>query len=63
MNVFLGKQAKSLFYGRDIPVNSIGVFQSIGGEWVYWFTNGFIYDTGVAKSESEALQIAKNNFK
>jgi hypothetical protein len=35
MEIYLGKQAKSLFYGRDVPINSIGVFQTIGGDWLY----------------------------
>ena len=63
MNIYLGDQAKKLFYMREVPVNSIGVFQSHVGEWLYWFNDGWTYDTGFADSETEALQIAKKNFK
>jgi hypothetical protein len=63
MEVYLGKQAKSLFYGRDIPIDSIGVFQSHVGEWLYWFNDGWTYDTGFADTEVEAMETAKRNFK
>lgn len=63
MNIFLGDQAKRLFYNRDVPYGSIGVFLSIGGDWVYWYSDGFTFDTGFADTEAEALQIAKNNFR
>ncbi len=35
MNIYLGDQAKRLYYGRDIPIDTIGVFQSHRGEWLY----------------------------
>jgi len=63
MEIYLEQQAKSLFYMREVPVESIGVFQSAGGDWVYWYSDGFTYDTGFADSEAEALQIAKKNFR
>ena len=63
MEIYLGKQAKSLFYGRDIPINSIGVFQTIGGDWLYWFNDDWTYDTGCADTEVEAMETAKRNFK
>jgi hypothetical protein len=63
MEIYLGKQAKSLFYGRDVPINSIGVFQTIGGDWLYWFNDGWTYDTGVADTEVEAIETAKKNFR
>ena len=63
MNIYLGQQAKSLFYMREVPVESIGVFQAAGGDWLYWYSDDFTYDTGVADTETEALQIAKKNFK
>lgn len=63
MNIYLGQQAKSLFYMREVPINSIGVFQSVGGDWIYWYNDGFTYDTGVADTEAEAFHIAKKNFK
>jgi hypothetical protein len=63
MTIYLRDQAKKLFYMREVPVGSIGVFQSIGGDWLYWFSDGFTYDTGVADTEAEALMIAKKNFR
>lgn len=63
MTIYLGQQAKSLFYMREVPIESIGVFQSAGGDWLYWFSDGFTYDTGAADTEQEALQIAKKNFR
>lgn len=63
MEIYLGKQAKSLFYGRDVPINSIGVFQTIGGDWLYWFNDNWTYDTGVADTEVEAMETAKKNFR
>lgn len=63
MTIYLGDQAKRLYYGRDIPIDTIGVFQSHKGEWLYWYCSGWVYDTGFADSEAEALQIAKKNFK
>jgi hypothetical protein len=63
MTIYIGDQAKKLFYMREVPVGSIGVFQSHVGEWLYWYSNGFTYDTGFADTESEALMIAKKNFR
>jgi len=63
MTIYLGEQAKRLFYMREVPIDSIGVFQSHVGEWLYWYNDGFTYDTGFADSETEALQVAKKNFK
>jgi hypothetical protein len=63
MEIYLRDQAKRLFYSRDIPVDSIGVFQSHIGEWIYWFNDDWTYDTGFSDTESEALQIAKKNFR
>jgi hypothetical protein len=63
MTIYIGDQAKKLFYMREVPVESIGVFESIGGDWLYWFSDGFTYDTGVADTEAEALMIAKKNFR
>jgi hypothetical protein len=63
MNVYIGDQAKRIFYSLDIPKNSIGVFESKNGEWIYWFTDGWAYDTGSADSELEAHRMAKENFR
>ena len=48
---------------RDIPLGSIGVFMSHTQEFIYWYCNGYTFDTGFAYTEAEALQIAKRNFK
>ena len=63
MNVYIGDQAKRMFHSMDVPHNSIGVFQSKSGDWVYWFTDGWAYDSGSAETEVEALQKAKENFR
>ena len=63
MEFYLREQAKRLFYSRDIPINSIGVFQSHVGEWLYWSCDEHVYDTGFADTEAEALQKAKARIK
>jgi len=63
MNVYIGDQAKRMFHSMDVPHNSIGVFQSKSGDWVYWFTDGWAYDSGSAETEAEALRKAKENFR
>ncbi len=60
------------FYGRDkaeivfkslnIPVNSLGVFKANDNEWIYWFSDANIYDTGSATTEAEAKQKAKRHI-
>jgi hypothetical protein len=39
------------------------VFQTIGGDWLYWFNDDWTYDTGCADTEVEAMETAKRNFK
>lgn len=63
MNVYIGDQAKRMFHSMDVPHNSIGVFQCNSGDWVYWFTDGWAYDSGSAETEAEALRKAKENFR
>lgn len=63
MNVYIGDQARRIFYNLDIPHNSIGVFESNSGDWIYWFTDGWAYDSGSAENEIEALKKAKENFR
>ena len=63
MNVYIGDQAKRMFHNLDIPQNSIGAFESNSGEWVYWFSDGWAYDSGSADTETEALKKAKENFR
>lgn len=62
MNIYLGDQAKRLYFSRDIPLNTIGVFQSIKGEWLYWYCTDWTFDTGFADTEAEALRVVKKNF-
>jgi len=59
MEIYLRDQAKKIFYSRDIPIESMGVFNSNTDEWVYWYKDEKIYDTGFADTEAEALQKAK----
>lgn len=63
MNVYIGDQAKQMFHEMDVPEKSIGVFQSNSGDWVYWFNDGWAYDSGSAETELEALRKAKENFR
>jgi hypothetical protein len=63
MNVYIGDDAKRMFHNMDVPQKSIGVFQSNAGDWVYWFSDGWAYDSGSAETEAEALQKAKENFR
>jgi len=63
MNIYIGSQAKSIFHSGDIPPSSVGVFEASDGSWVYWFTDGWAYDSGSADNEVEALRKAKNNFR
>lgn len=63
MNVYVGDQAKRMFHNLDIPKNSIGVFECKNGEWIYWFTDGWTFDSGSASSELEAHRMAKENFR
>lgn len=63
MNVYIGDQAKRIFETLDVPQKSIGVFQSSSGEWVYWFTDGWVYDSGSADTELDALRKAKENIR
>jgi hypothetical protein len=63
MNVYIGDQARRIFYSLDIPQNSIGVFESNSGDWIYWFSDGWAYDSGSAENKIEALRKAKENFR
>lgn len=63
MQVYIGDQAKRLFDTEDVPLNSIGVFFSEMGEWAYWFSDKWYFDTGCAETEIEALRKAKDNLR
>jgi len=63
MTVFLGDQAKRLYFTKDMPLGSIGVFLGPAGDYLYWYCEGHTYDTGSAETEQEALETAKRNFK
>lgn len=64
MRIYLGSQAKFMFKDDDIPVNSIGVFKSwASDDWVYWYSDRFLYDVGDAKTESKALSKAIKNLR
>jgi len=51
-----------VFKSQKIPVNSFGVFKANDDEWIYWFSDGQIYETGSATTEAEALQKAKRHI-
>lgn len=59
MEIFLREKAEIVFKSQTIPVNSLGVFKVSDEEWIYWFSDGKIYDTGSATTEPEAMQKAK----
>uniref|UniRef100_UPI00404844DA hypothetical protein n=1 Tax=Algoriphagus sp. TaxID=1872435 RepID=UPI00404844DA len=59
MEIFLREKAEIVFKSQNIPVNSLGVFKANDEEWIYWFKNGKIYDTGSATTEAEAMHKAK----
>ena len=63
MNIYLGQQAKSLFFGREIPMDSMGVFKSNIDECVYWYRDERVYDTGFADTQAEAMQKSKAYIK
>ena len=63
MNIYLGQQAKKLFFGREIPMDSMGVFKSNIDEWVYWYRDERVYDTGFADTQAEAMQKSKAYIK
>ena len=62
MEIYLGDKAEKKFNGLNIPVNSLGVFKANDDEWVYWFSDGKIYDTGSVTTEAEAIQKAKSHI-
>jgi hypothetical protein len=41
----------------------MGIFESNKDEWVYWYKDEKIYDTGFADTEAEAIQKAKRYIK
>ena len=59
MEIFGRDKAEIVFKSLNIPVNSLGVFKANDNEWIYWFSDGKIYDTGSATTEAEAKQKAK----
>lgn len=59
MEIYLRDKAEKKFKSLNIPVNSLGVFKVSDEEWIYWFNDGKIYDTGSATTEAEAMQKAK----
>jgi hypothetical protein len=63
MEIYLRESAKKIFYSRDIPIKSMGIFESNKDEWVYWYKDEKIYDTGFADTEAEAIQKAKRYIK
>jgi len=63
MEIYLRDQAKRVFYSRNIPIESMGVFNSNTDEWVYWYKDEKIYDTGFADTESEAMKEATKYIK
>jgi hypothetical protein len=63
MEVYLRDKAEMVFKSQNIPVNSLGVFQANDGEWIYWYSDGRIFDSGSSPSEPKAMQEAKKYIK
>jgi hypothetical protein len=59
MEIYLRDKAEMVYKSQNIPVPSLGVFKVNEEEWIYWYSDGKIYDTGSATTESEAMQKAK----
>jgi hypothetical protein len=63
MEIYGRHKAERVFKSQKIPVNSLGVFKGNDNEWVYWYSDGKIYETGSATTEVEAKQKATKNIK
>jgi hypothetical protein len=63
MEIFLRGKAEMVFRSQNIPVNSLGVFQANDEEWIYWYSDGRIFDSGSSPSEPKAMQEAKKYIK
>jgi hypothetical protein len=63
MEIFLRDKAGMVFKSQNIPVNSLGVFQANDEEWIYWYSDGRIFDSGSSPSEPKAMQEAKKYIK
>lgn len=63
MEVYLREQAKKIFYSLDIPINSLGVFMGEEDDWIYWYSNDRVFDTGSAETEAEAMKQATKYIK
>jgi len=63
MEIFLRDKAEMFFKSQNIPVNSLGVFKANDEEWIYWYSDGLIFDTGSSSSEPKAMQEAKKYIK
>ena len=63
MEIFLRDKAEMVFKSQNIPVNSLGVFQANDEEWIYWFSDGRIFDTGSSPSKPKAMREATKYIK
>ena len=63
MEIYLRDQAKRIFYSLEIPLNSLGVFMGKEGDWIYWYSNNHVFDTGSAETEAEAMKEATKYIK
>lgn len=59
MEIYLRDKAEKVFKSQNIPGNSLGVFKANDEEWIYWYSDGHIFDTGSSPSEPKAMQEAK----
>ena len=63
MEIFLRDKAELVFKSQNIPFNSLGVLQANDEEWIYWYSDGRIFDSGSSPSEPKAMQEAKKYIK
>jgi hypothetical protein len=63
MEIYGRDKADRVFKSQKIHVNSLGVFKANDNEWVYWYSDGKIYETGSAITEVDAKQKATENIK
>lgn len=62
MEIYLRDKAEMVFKSQNIPGNSLGVFKANDEEWIYWYSDGHIFDTGSSPSEPKAMQEAKKHI-
>jgi hypothetical protein len=63
MEIYLRDKAEMVYKSQNIPVDSLGVFKVNEEEWIYWYKDMRLFDTGSANSEPKAMQEATKYIK